>query len=67
MTNRITVAEMIAILQTMPQDLPMEMGMNWEYQSGITKDMIEVFEDRHGDRFVYITDTPGCGINEDEV
>ena len=51
------VAELIAILQTLPQDLPVQMAMNMEYQSPVDKDMIEVqtFNDRS---YVVITDTP---------
>jgi hypothetical protein len=60
MTDRtLTVAELIAVLSRMPQDLPVEMGMNMEYQCGVSADMVEVFETAEGDRICYITDTPG--------
>jgi hypothetical protein len=59
--NPLTVAELIQILQTMPQNMPVRMGMNMEYESEVTQDMVEVFETIEGDKFVYITDTPGYG------
>jgi hypothetical protein len=60
MTERtLTVAQLIAVLSKMPQDLPVEMGMNMEYQCGVSEDMVEVFETSEGTKFVYITDTPG--------
>ena len=60
MTDRtLTVAQLIQILSAMPQDLPVEMGMNMEYQCGVSADMVEVFETAEGDRICYITDTPG--------
>jgi hypothetical protein len=55
----LTVAQMIEILSRLPQDLPVEMGMNMEYQSPVEADMIEVFTTSEGHQFVYITDTPG--------
>jgi len=39
--------------------LPVEMGMNMEYQCGVSADMVEVFETSEGSKFLYITDTPG--------
>jgi hypothetical protein len=54
----ITVAEMIEILSRLPQDLPVEMGMNLEYQCGVEAGMIELAE-FEGRRYVCITDTPG--------
>ena len=66
MEKTLTVAELIAILSKMPQDLHVEMGMNMEYQSGVTADMVEVFETMEGDKFVYITDTPGYGSDRFE-
>lgn len=59
MEKTLTVAELIAILSKMPQDLPVEMGMNMEYQCGVSADMVEVFETSEGTKFLYITDTPG--------
>jgi hypothetical protein len=59
MEKTLTVAELIAILSRMPQDLPVEMGMNMEYQCGVSADMVEVFETSEGSKFLYITDTPG--------
>jgi hypothetical protein len=49
---------LIEILSRLPQDLPVEMGMNMEYQSPVEADMIEVAE-FEGHRYVCITDTPG--------
>ena len=58
MEKTLTVAELIAILSRMPQDLEVEMGMNMEYQCGVSQDMVEVTE-FDGRRYVCITDTPG--------
>jgi hypothetical protein len=57
MEKNLTVAELIAILSKMPQDLEVEMGMNMEYQCGVTADMIEV-ETFDGRSYVCITDFP---------
>ena len=47
---QLTVAQMIQILQTLPQDLPVEMGMNQEYQSVVTAEDIRVEQfDFHND------------------
>jgi len=54
----LTVAQMIEILSRLPQDLPVEMGMNMEYQAPVEADMIEVAE-FEGRQYVCITDTPG--------
>ena len=62
----LTVAQLIEILSRMPQDLRVEMGMNMEYQSPVEADMVEVFETMEGDKFVYITDTPGYGSDRFE-
>ena len=59
--NTLTVAELISVLSRMPQNMTVRMGMNMEYESEVTADMVEVFETIEGDRFVYITDTPGYG------
>ena len=59
MEKTLTVAELIAVLSKMPQDLPVEMGMNMEYQCGVSADMVEVFETSEGRKFLYLTDTPG--------
>jgi hypothetical protein len=61
----LTVAELIRVLETMPQNMPVRMGMNLEYESIVTADMVEVFETYEGDKFVYITDTPGYGSDDD--
>ncbi len=55
----LTVRELIEVLSRLPQDLPVEMGMNMEYQSPVERDMVEVFTTAEGRQFVYITDTPG--------
>ena len=60
MQKQLTVAELIAVLQTMPQDLPVEMGMCLEYQEEVTADMVEVFYSEDGKpEFVQITNMPG--------
>lgn len=41
-----TVSELIAILQTMPQDAPVEMTMNGEYQCEVTESMVTLQDDR---------------------
>jgi hypothetical protein len=61
MEQALTVAELIQVLQAMPQNMTVRMGMNMEYESIVTADMVEVFETYEGDKFVYITDTPGYG------
>lgn len=61
MEQALTVAELIQVLQAMPQNMTVRMGMNMEYESIVTRDMVEVFETLEGDKFVYITDTPGYG------
>lgn len=52
-----TVSELIAILQTMPQDLPVEMGMNMEYQCPVTPDMLVIDSD-NGQPYLIIDDCP---------
>jgi hypothetical protein len=52
-----TVAELIAKLQTMPQDIEVEMAMHQEYQEAVTADMIIECRDWHGRRYVLIDDT----------
>jgi hypothetical protein len=63
MEKTLTVAELIAHLQTLDQDLPVEMGMNLEYQCAVSRDMLEV-HDYDGRRYLCITDTPGYGDDE---
>jgi len=56
---QLTVAQMIQLLQTLPQDLPVEMGMNQEYQSEVTAEDIRVaqFDFHNGGRpFLFIGD-----------
>ena len=62
--DRLTVADLIAILSKMPQDLPVEMGMNMEYQCGVSADMVEV-QEFDGRRYLCITDTPDNVIVDD--
>jgi hypothetical protein len=50
-----TVAELIAKLQTMPQDFEVEMSMNQEYQEAVTEDMV-VIQEYDGRRYVLIDD-----------
>ena len=54
-----TVAELIAVLRELPQDLPVEMSMNMEYQCPVSADMV-VVEDYRGERYVCINDCPGA-------
>ena len=57
--SQLTVAELIQILQGLPQDLPVEMGMNQEYQSVVTAEDIRVEQfDFHNDGrpFLFIGD-----------
>ena len=65
----LTVAELIAILQTMPQDMGVQMSMNMEYQGRVCADMVEIYNGRDGGPYVLITDCPGYAAdayNEDE-
>jgi len=53
-----TVAELIAKLQTFPQDLHVEMAMNMEYQEAVTPDMVIEYHCDYTDRrYVLIDDT----------
>jgi len=47
------VAELIAVLQKMDQDLDVEMAMNMEYQCPVKADMVQVVE-HDGYRYVCI-------------
>jgi len=47
------VAELIAVLQKMDQNLDVEMAMNMEYQCAVDADMVQVVED-DGRRYVCI-------------
>ena len=42
MSTQLTVAELIEILQAMPGDMLVEMGMNREYQQPVTREEIRV-------------------------
>ena len=55
--NTLTVSQLIEILSRMPQDLPVEMGMNMEYQSPVSADMIQV-DTYEGRSYLMITDCP---------
>jgi hypothetical protein len=56
----ITVAQLIEILQGFPQDLPVEMAMNNEYQMEVSADMVVVEEyPSTGNRYVCINDCAG--------
>ncbi len=56
-----TVAELIAVLRELPQDLPVEMSMNIEYQCPVSADMVVVEDYRlTGERYVCINDCPGA-------
>jgi hypothetical protein len=64
--DTLTVAKLIAILSKMPQDLPVEMAMNMEYQSEVSADMVEV-QEYDGRRYLCITDTPDNCFFDDTV
>ena len=65
MNHPVTVSELIAILQSMPQDMPVSMSMNMEYQSRITGDMVEIATRSDGSQYVLITDTPEQDWDDD--
>ena len=44
MMNNLTVAQLIQILQTMPQDAVVEISMNQEYQSRIERSNVVFYE-----------------------
>ena len=67
MNHPVTVAELVAILQTMPQDMEVQMSMNMEYQSRVRSDMVEVFTRDDGSQYVLITDCPGSLWDEDDA
>lgn len=60
MEKTLTVRELIAILETMPSDAPVEMTMNGEYQSRVRASMI-TYEPADGEYYrvptVVIDDT----------
>ena len=59
MDDTITVADMIRILSTMDPKMPVHMGMNMEYSSPVSADMLEV-NTFDGVTMLYINDTPGA-------
>jgi hypothetical protein len=63
--QELTVAQLIEILQGMPQDMPVEMGMNQEYQCAVSADMVVVEEGMDGRRYVCITDCPDYDQDDD--
>jgi hypothetical protein len=42
MSAQLTVAELIQILQAMPGDMLVEMGMNQEYQQPVTREELRI-------------------------
>ena len=59
MTNQLTVAQLIEILQAMPGDMLVEMGMNQEYQQPVTREELRIdqFEFHNDGRpFLHIGD-----------
>jgi hypothetical protein len=55
MKNQLTVAQLIAILQDLPQDMLVEMGMNQEYQRPVEADDLHVDQfDFHNDGLPYL-------------
>jgi hypothetical protein len=59
MSAQLTVAELIEILQSMPGDMLVEMGMNQEYQQPVTREELRIDQfDFHnnGAPFLHIGD-----------
>ena len=56
MTNKMTVADLIAILSKVDPTLPVKMSMNMEYESYVDADMVGVRDYDNGPR-LYISDT----------
>jgi hypothetical protein len=59
MSAQLTVAELIEILQGMPQHMLVEMGMNQEYQQPVTREELRIdqFEfHNEGQPFLHIGD-----------
>jgi len=55
MSAQLTVAELIEILQTMPGDMLVEMGMNQEYQQPVTREELRIDQfDFHNDGVPYL-------------
>jgi hypothetical protein len=55
MSQQLTVAQLIEILQTLPGDMFVEMGMNQEYQQPVTREEIRVDQfDFHNDGLPYL-------------
>jgi len=55
MSQQLTVAQLIEILQGLPQDMFVEMGMNQEYQQPVTREEIRVDQfDFHNDGLQYL-------------
>ena len=65
MRHPVTVAELVRMLLAMPQDMPVQMSMNMEYQSPICSDFVEVFTRDDGSQYVLITDTPQIEWDDD--
>ena len=58
MNNALTVAELIEVLARMPQDMPVMMSMNQEYDSDVEAYMVNVETDLQGNSYVCINDCP---------
>lgn len=56
MTNKMTVADLIAILSKVDPTLPVKMSMNMEYESYVDANMVGVRDYDNGPR-LYISDT----------
>jgi hypothetical protein len=54
MSKQLTVRELIQVLQGLPQDLPVEIGMNQEYQSQLTAEDLNVESYFETDRGNYL-------------
>lgn len=56
--TQLTVADLIRVLQSLPQDMPVEIGMNQEYQYALSAEDVQImpyFEESRGS-YVHIGD-----------
>jgi hypothetical protein len=54
MSKQLTVRELIQVLEGFPQDLPVEIGMNQEYQNELTREDLNVESYFRTDRGQYL-------------
>ena len=65
MSKTLTVAELIEVLKGYDPSLPVEIGMNQEYQCAVSRDMVEVYETYEGRKILQITDTPDFDYDDE--